>query len=51
MCFVIEFLKNEGFIFNGYVDIFDVGLMVEVKIENIVIICNVKIFKVEIGES
>ena len=31
----IELLKNEGFTFNGYVDIFDAGPTVEAKIENI----------------
>ncbi|MBE0364425.1 arginine N-succinyltransferase [Pseudoalteromonas ulvae UL12] len=31
----IQLLKNEGFTFNGYVDIFDAGPTVEAKVDNI----------------
>ena len=47
----IELLKNEGFTFNGYVDIFDAGPTVEAKVDNIATIRNAKDFKVEIGEA
>ncbi|WP_404341445.1 arginine N-succinyltransferase [Pseudoalteromonas mariniglutinosa] len=47
----IQLLKNEGFTFNGYVDIFDAGPTVEAKVDNIATIRNAKTLTVEIGDN
>lgn len=47
----IELLKSEGFVFNGYVDIFDAGPTVEANISNIRTIQNSEQRKVLIGDN
>ncbi len=46
----IKLLENEGFTFNGYVDIFDAGPTVEAKIDNICTVRESKNKTVKIGE-
>ena len=47
----IQLLKNEGFTFNGYVDIFDAGPTVEAKVDNIRTVRIAQKRKVVIGDN
>jgi len=47
----IQLLKNEGFTFNGYVDIFDAGPTVEAKLNNIRTVRSSNHKKVIIGDN
>jgi arginine N-succinyltransferase len=47
----IQLLKNEGFTFNGYVDIFDAGPTVEAKLNNIRTVRSSSHKKVIIGDN